>query len=83
LFSYLTATVVPTAVFAASDDWGAGTENGSSLASRIDRAGAELARLLAGTPAPPTDPAAPAAPTAPAASPDPFADFVPFEQLLR
>lgn len=41
LFSYLRAIVVPTAVYAASSDWG---ENG--LSERIERAGRELADLV-------------------------------------
>ncbi|APY87009.1 oxidoreductase [Streptomyces alfalfae] len=41
LFAYLRAVVVPTGVYAASEDWGA-----EGLAGRIDRAGAELARLM-------------------------------------
>ncbi|MGW3414893.1 FMN reductase [Streptomyces sp. NPDC000888] len=41
LFSYLRAVVVPTAVYAASEDWGA-----EGLASRIDRAAGELAGLM-------------------------------------
>ncbi|MBA4864493.1 FMN reductase [Streptomyces sp. PSKA54] len=40
LFAYLRAVVVPTAVYAASEDWGA-----DGLAARIERAGAELAAL--------------------------------------
>jgi FMN reductase len=47
LFSYLHALVVPTSVYAASADWGTAAV-GSALAERIDRAGAELAGLLAG-----------------------------------
>ncbi|MET0806367.1 MAG: FMN reductase [Lacisediminihabitans sp.] len=48
LFSYLHATVVPTAVYAASSDWGtadadSSTSGPSSLASRIERAAGELA----------------------------------------
>ncbi|MFD3926069.1 FMN reductase [Streptomyces sp. NPDC058614] len=43
LFSYLRAVVVPTAVYAASEDWGA-----EGLASRIDRAARELAGLMKG-----------------------------------
>lgn len=43
LFSYLRAVVVPTAVYAASEDWGA-----PGLAERIDRAAAELATLMTG-----------------------------------
>jgi FMN reductase len=47
LFSYLRAVTVPTAVFAASEDWGADRE----LAGRIDRAAGELADLVTGRPA--------------------------------
>ncbi|GGN58799.1 oxidoreductase [Streptomyces albiflavescens] len=47
LFAYLRAVVVPTAVYAASEDWGG---NGDSLTDtlprRITRAGSELAGLL-------------------------------------
>lgn len=49
LLSYLKAIIVPTAVFAATDDWGADTsgmgERGG-LAERITAAGAELAGLV-------------------------------------
>jgi FMN reductase len=45
LFAYLRATVLPTAVFAASDDWGADSADGT-LRSRITRATAELTREL-------------------------------------
>ncbi len=48
LFFYLKATVAPTAVFAATDDWGS-TETG--LARRIDKAGAEFAELIVARPA--------------------------------
>jgi FMN reductase len=41
LFSYLRATVAPTAVYAASEDWASDGE----LSARIDRAAAELAQL--------------------------------------
>ncbi|MEJ2864108.1 FMN reductase [Actinomycetospora flava] len=47
LFAYLHATVVPTGVFAASEDWGATPE----LAERITRAAGELADLVAARPA--------------------------------
>ena len=71
LFAYLRADVVPTAVFAASSDFGATGSGGagSGLADRIDRAAGELADrvLRRGT-------------TLPA---DPFADPTPFEDLLR
>ncbi|MFI9360951.1 FMN reductase [Kitasatospora sp. NPDC053057] len=49
LFSYLRAVVLPTAVYAATDDWGtAGDALTDGLPSRIDRAAGELAALLAG-----------------------------------
>ena len=44
LFSYLHAVVVPTAVYAASSDWG--SDAAGSLAGRIDRAAGELAALV-------------------------------------
>lgn len=43
LFAYLRAVVVPTAVYAASEDWGA-----QGLAGRIERAAAELTALMGG-----------------------------------
>jgi FMN reductase len=43
LFAYLRAVVVPTGVYAASEDWGA-----DGLAERIERAAGELAGLLKG-----------------------------------
>lgn len=43
LFSYLRAVVVPTGVYAASEDWGA-----EGLDGRIERAAGELAALLPG-----------------------------------
>ncbi|WP_028805041.1 CE1759 family FMN reductase [Streptomyces sp. 142MFCol3.1] len=52
LFTYLRAVVLPTAVYAASEDWG-----DEGLEGRVERAGAELARFMA----------APAAGTVPAA----------------
>ncbi len=67
LFAYLRAVPVPTAVFAAAEDWGDG--DGGALAPRIQRAAGELADLVAGRPAT-------------ARPSDPFADFVPFDQLL-
>jgi FMN reductase len=55
LFAYLRAVVVPTAVYAASEDWGA-----EGLAGRIERAAAELTGLMGGlsrpTAAPPAEP---------------------------
>ena len=46
LFSYLRATVVPTAVYAAPEDWASDGE----LADRVNRAAAQLARLVPLTP---------------------------------
>ncbi|WAU79031.1 FMN reductase [Streptomyces sp. Qhu-G9] len=43
LFAYLRAVVVPTGVYAASEDWGA-----EGLAERIERAAGELAGLMSG-----------------------------------
>ena len=71
LFSYLRAVTVPTAVFAASEDWaGAGCVD-RALVDRIDRAAGELVDLVTGRPA--------------SARPvDPFADpTTSFEDLLR
>jgi FMN reductase len=49
MFSYLRAIVVPTAVYAASEDWGsAGSSGTDSLAARITLAGNELAALMSG-----------------------------------
>ncbi|MEC4574277.1 CE1759 family FMN reductase [Streptomyces virginiae] len=88
LFTYLRALVLPTAVYAASEDWG---EEG--LAQRIARAGGELARFTtpAAVPgqghAPDVDTAAAIAPrslTGAITSVDPADGFVtvPFEQRL-
>jgi FMN reductase len=69
LFAYLRAVPVPTAVFAASEDWAGGGDR--ALVERIDRAAGELADVLAGR-APGTRPA------------DPFADpTTSFEELLK
>ena len=67
LFAYLRATVAPTGVFAATEDWGHRDAAGG-LAARIDRAAGELVGLLLG--------ASTAAPT------EPFEDITPFERLL-
>ena len=70
LFAYLRAVVLPTAVFAASEDWAGSGGADQALAGRIDRAAGELADLVAGRP--------------PAAPGDPFADpTTSFEELLR
>ncbi|GGD25808.1 FMN reductase [Nocardioides daphniae] len=67
LFAYLRAVPVPTAVFAATEDFG--SEAGSSLDARATRAAGELAALLGGG----------LRATAPR---DEFADPVPFAELL-
>jgi len=66
LFAYLGALVAPVAVFAASEDWG--SVEAGRLGARIERAGADLARVVAGSPAPRLV--------------DPFEDVTPFESLL-
>ena len=68
LFTYLRAVVVPTAVFAATDDFGADSADGT-LQSRITRAAGELARELERR-----DPVTVA---------DPFALTTSFEELLN
>jgi FMN reductase len=56
LFTYLRAVPVPTAVFAASEDWGGASADGE-LRDRIERAAGELAREVdRREPAPVTDP---------------------------
>jgi FMN reductase len=67
LFAYLRADVVPTAVFAASEDFGA-TGPGGGLSARVERAGRELADRVRGRTR--------------AAVVDPFENPTPFEQLL-
>lgn len=71
LFTYLHADPVPTAVFAATEDWGASAgdsdgRGGSSLRRRIRRAASELlARLEVRTPSAPPDQPTPAGPGEP------------------
>jgi FMN reductase len=72
LFSYLHAVVVPTGVFAATDDFGA-----TGLDARIGRAAGELASLMGKISR--TDSAVSDHRTLD----DEFADPTPFEQLLR
>jgi FMN reductase len=64
LFAYLRALVVPTAVFAATEDWGrgGGDKHTGDLPARIDRAAAELAELVSRRPATPADRAEPVTP---------------------
>ncbi|MFI9119393.1 oxidoreductase [Streptomyces sp. WAC02707] len=52
LFAYLRALTVPTAVYAASEDWGSGGDAyAEGLPARIDRAGYEFAGAVAARPA--------------------------------
>ncbi|ROP77869.1 FMN reductase [Frigoribacterium sp. PhB107] len=46
LFSYLRAVVVPTGVFAAAEDWGAGDSTATGLPERVTRAADEFAALV-------------------------------------
>ncbi|MFK4190340.1 FMN reductase [Streptomyces sparsogenes] len=49
LFAYLRAIVVPTAVYAASEDWGGtGDALTDTLPTRVERAAGELAELIGG-----------------------------------
>jgi FMN reductase len=76
LFSYLRAITVPTAVFAASEDWAGGGGVDRALAGRVDRAAGELADLVTGLGRVGDDRAA--------RPMDPFADpTTSFEELLR
>ena len=68
LFAYLRADVVPTAVFAASEDFGA-TGPAGGLSARVERAGRELADRVHGRTR--------------TAVVDPFENPTPFEELLR
>lgn len=67
LFSYLRARVSSTAVYASSEDWGAGETGISGLQHRISAAAAELAGMITGSPTPRRTSAA---------------SSLPFEQLL-
>ncbi len=70
LFAYLNADVVPTAVYAATEDWGqAGDDGDEGLTERIRRASAELARAMSLRERPTT--------------PDAFQEPVPFERLMK
>jgi FMN reductase len=69
LFAYLAAATVPTAVYAAAEDWGSGGGAlDGGLAERIERAARELVAALAGRSA--------------AGTGDRFTDPVPLESLL-
>ena len=69
LFTYLRAVTVPTAVFAATEDWGSASSSDGALTARVERAGSELAALV--------DRSQPAAPA------DPYASVPSFDQLLH
>jgi FMN reductase len=70
LFAYLDAATVPTAVFAAPEDWGRRDDTGGDdLVGRIERAARELATWMRLH-----EREAPV---------DPYAEPVPFERLLR
>ncbi len=73
LFAYLRAVAVPTAVFAATDDFGQAGKARSDddvapLGQRVQRAGRELADLLLARPRKPAK--------------DEFATYTPFDELL-
>jgi FMN reductase len=69
LFSYLRAQTVPTAVFAATQDWGSAGGSADDLTERVARAGAELASAIGGRPA--------------TAQADPYETTTPLAELLR
>lgn len=70
LFAYLGAAVVPTAVYAAAEDWGRGEMPADAgLADRIERAGGQLALAMAALERPLVT--------------DPFEEPTSFEQMLR
>ena len=70
LFSYLRATIVPTGVFAATEDFG--STAAGPLEERIERAARELATLVAGTARAPRP-----------LDRDDRLESLPFEELLR
>jgi FMN reductase len=68
MFAYLRSVVVPTSVYAASEDWGSGGTGGRALADRVERAAGELAALVADRPV--------------QQAVDPFDEPTPFEHML-
>jgi FMN reductase len=68
LFAYLRTSTVPTAVFAATEEWGSVGGSGDGLTARIERAGSELAAIIDHR--------------LPEAEADPYASVTPFDQLL-
>jgi FMN reductase len=70
LFAYLNAAIVPTGVYAATEDWGSGGDAADgSLVERIDRAARELSVSMVARGS--------------VAIADKFTDPVPFEEQLR
>ena len=69
LFSFLHAVVAPTAVFAATSDWGGSGSDASALTARIDRAANEFAALIEQRRSQPKT--------------DSYGSATPFEELLR
>lgn len=67
MFSYTRSVVVPTGVYAASEDWGAGESGARELSERIDRAAGQLAMLAGEHASKETDPYE---------EPTPFADLM-------
>ncbi len=67
MFSYARSVVVPTGVYAASEDWGVGEDGGRELSERIARAARQLALL--------------ATESAPVAA-DPYEEPTPFADLM-
>lgn len=74
LFSYLRALIVPTGVFAATEDFG--STAAGPLDERIGRAASELAMLVTGARTPPR-------PTPARAGDDGRLESLPFDELLR
>jgi FMN reductase len=68
MFAYLRSVVVPTAVYAASEDWGTGGAGHRALAERVELAAGELATLIGTYTLP--------APRDPYAEPTPFGDLL-------
>ncbi|KAB2343406.1 FMN reductase [Actinomadura rudentiformis] len=74
MFAYLRSLMAPTAVFAATEDWGAAGEAAGGLVERVERAGAELAGLIDGRGG--------ASDAVSDAGADRYDNVIPFEQLL-
>ncbi|GAA3606208.1 NAD(P)H-dependent oxidoreductase [Kineosporia mesophila] len=73
LFSYLKAVVVPTAVYAASEDWA--SAGSTELSGRVGRAARQLTALMAG--------AGSSSTAGKSVVKDPFADVLPFGEMMR